>query len=70
LSDENGEFELAIEYYNRAIELEPENPQAYFNKGNTYFNKKELKKACELWKKAKELGAEYAQERIDKECGK
>lgn len=70
LSDENAEFDIAIEYYNKAINLEPENPQAYFNKGNTYFNKKELKKACEIWTKAKELGAEYAQERIDKECGK
>lgn len=68
LNDENGEFELAIEYYDRAIELEPKNPQAYFNKGNTYFNQKELNKACELWTKARYLGAEYAQERIDKEC--
>ena len=70
LSDENAEFDIAIEYYNKAINLEPKNPQAYFNKGNTYFNKKELKKACEIWIKAKEFGSEYAQERIDKECGK
>ena len=69
LSDENEEYNIAIEYYERAIMLEPENPQAHFNMGNTYFNIKELKKACDLWTKAKELGAEYAQERIDKECG-
>lgn len=69
LSDENEEYNIAIEYYERAIKLEPENPQAHFNMGNTYFNMKELKKACDLWTKAKELGAEYAQERIDKECG-
>lgn len=68
LSDENKEYNIAIDYYDRAIKIEPENPQAYFNKGNTYFNKKELNKACDLWSKAKELGAEYAQERIDKEC--
>lgn len=68
LSDEQEEYDIAIEYYDRAIKIEPENPQAYFNKGNTYFNKKDLKKACNLWSKAKELGGEYAQERIDKEC--
>lgn len=68
LSDERGEYKLAISYYDRAIKIDPENPQAYFNKGNTYFNKKKLDKACGLWNIAKELGAEYAQERIDKEC--
>ena len=70
LSDENEEYDIAIEYYNKAIEIEPENPLAYFNKGNTYFNKTELNKACELWEKALELGADYAKERLDKECKK
>jgi hypothetical protein len=32
------------------------------------FNLKKLKEACALWHKAKELGADYAQERIDMEC--
>jgi tetratricopeptide (TPR) repeat protein len=68
LSDESGEYDLAINYYDQAITIEPENPQAYFNKGNTHFNKKELGKACYYWNKAKDLGGEYAQERIDKEC--
>lgn len=70
LSDENNEFDTAIEYYNKAIKLEPENPQAYFNKGNSYYNKKETMKACEFWTKAKKLGANYAQERIEKYCKK
>lgn len=43
LSDDHEEFNIAIKYYDRAIKLKPENPQAYFNKVNTYFNKKELK---------------------------
>lgn len=70
LSDENKEYDIAITYYNKAIALEPTNPQAYFNKGNTYFNKNERKEACLLWTKAQELGAKYAGERINEECNK
>ncbi len=55
LNDENGEYDLAIDYYDKAIELEPENPQAYFNKGNTYFNKKDPKRLVKYGKKRNNL---------------
>ena len=45
-----------------------EKQQAYFNLGNTYFNLKDKKKACENWSKALENGAEYAKERIAEHC--
>jgi len=66
--DEAGEYDEAIKDYDRAIELEPQNAMAYFNRGNSKFNKKDKKGACEDWIKAKELGADYAQKRIDNEC--
>ncbi len=57
-------------YYDRAIKLEPKNPLAYFNKGNTYFNKNEKEKACEIWIIARDLGSKSAINRIEAECNK
>ncbi|WP_428232727.1 hypothetical protein [Flavobacterium sp.] len=42
--------------------------QAYFNLGNTKFNLKDKNGACENWKKALELGADYAKDKIDEYC--
>lgn len=66
--DEAGEYDEAIEDYTKAIALSPDDKMAYFNRGNSKLNKKDHKGACEDWSKAKELGADYAQERIDKYC--
>jgi tetratricopeptide (TPR) repeat protein len=66
--DEAGEYDEAISDYNSAIELEPKNEMAYFNRGNSKFNKDDKKGACEDWKMAKELGAEYAEKRINDNC--
>jgi tetratricopeptide (TPR) repeat protein len=66
--DEAGEYAEAIDDYSNAIDLDPRNEMAYFNRGNSKFNIKDTKGACEDWNKAKELGAEYAQERIDEHC--
>lgn len=66
--DEAGEYDEAIDDYSKAIALEPQNEMAYFNRGNSKFNKNDKKGACEDWNKAKELGADYAQERIDEHC--
>ncbi len=66
--DEAGEYSEAIEDYNRALELEPQNAMAYFNRGNSKLNNKDSAGACADWHKAKQLGAGYAQERIDRNC--
>uniref|UniRef100_UPI00404A8241 tetratricopeptide repeat protein n=1 Tax=Flavobacterium sp. TaxID=239 RepID=UPI00404A8241 len=72
VKDENGDYKGAIEDYDKVINLKNvdiENKQmAYFNKGNSEFNLGNKTKACESWKKAHELGAEYALERISEKC--
>ena len=72
LKDENGDYQGAITDYETVLKLDKleseEKQQAYFNLGNTYFNLKDKKKACENWNKALENGAEYAKERINEHC--
>ncbi len=73
LKDERGDYIGAIQDYNSVIALgsaDEENLQmAYFNKGNSEFNLGNKEKACQNWKKAHELGAEHAYERISENCG-
>lgn len=66
--DEMKEYDGAIEDYNLAIAIRPKDEIAYFNRGNTKFNKNDKDGACKDWMIAKELGAEYAQERLDYHC--
>jgi tetratricopeptide (TPR) repeat protein len=66
--DRAGEHADAIKDYTTAIALAPGNAMAYFNRGNSKFNVKDAKGACEDWHTAKDLGAAYAQERLDKNC--
>jgi len=72
LKDENGDYQGAIDDYNKVLLLENvdlENKQmAYFNRGNSKFNLKDKKGACEDWKKAYNLGADYALERLKEHC--
>ena len=72
LKDENGDYQGAITDYETVLKLDKleseEKQQAYFNLGNTYFNLKDKKRACENWNKALEYGAEYAKERINEHC--
>nr|QNO55523.1 photosystem I assembly protein Ycf3 [Methanosarcinales archaeon ANME-1 ERB7] len=60
--DENqkGNRENAIEYYTRAIELNPEYAKAYNNRGTVYGYIKEYEKAISDYNKAIELNPEYA----------
>jgi tetratricopeptide (TPR) repeat protein len=72
LKDENGDYQGAIADYETVLKLDKleaeQKQQAYFNLGNTYFNLKDKKTACENWNKALENGAEYAKERINEHC--
>ncbi|WP_313533547.1 tetratricopeptide repeat protein [Sphingobacterium athyrii] len=72
LKDENGDYQGAIRDYQTVIALEycetEDLQQAYFNLGNTRLNLDDKKGACENWKKASQLGADYAQKRIDHYC--
>jgi tetratricopeptide (TPR) repeat protein len=66
--DEAGEYDEAIADYSKVIMMDAKNKLAYFNRGNSKLNKKDSKGACEDWQKAKELGADYAQQRLDTYC--
>jgi superkiller protein 3 len=47
-----GDYDKAIEYYNKAIELNPDYAVAYYNLGNVYNNKGDYGKAIEYYNKA------------------
>jgi tetratricopeptide (TPR) repeat protein len=66
--DEAGEYGEAVIDYTKAIELDPNNAMAYFNRGNSKFNMGDNNGACLDWNKSKDLGADYADERISKMC--
>lgn len=72
LKDENGDYQGAIDDYNKVLQLKNidlKNKQmAYFNRGNSKFNLKDKKGACDDWRKAYNLGAEYALERLKEYC--
>lgn len=45
----------AIEYYTKAIWLDSQNADAYYNLGNVYYKQKDFDKAIECFKKALDL---------------
>ena len=74
LKDDNGDDEGALADYNKVIAIAGDDKdqlaQAHFNRGNTHHRMGRHDDACRDWKKAFELGADYAAERIDTECRK
>ena len=74
LKDENEDYEGAIQDYELVISNKKSNAddlqKAYFNRGNTYFNLNNKTDSCKDWEKSRELGAEYANERIQEYCEK
>jgi tetratricopeptide (TPR) repeat protein len=54
-ADEKREYDEAIEYFKKAIELDSQGVSAYNNLGNAYYNKKEYDRAIDYFKKAIEL---------------
>ena len=57
---ENKEYDKAISFYLRAIELDPDYADAYNNLGLDYYNQGNYIKAIELWEKAIELKPDFA----------
>ncbi len=72
VKDENGDYIGAISDYQKALGLPDVETeiiqQAYFNLGNTRYNMNDREEACINWKKAYELGAEDAMDRINEFC--
>ncbi|MCE2396545.1 tetratricopeptide repeat protein [Candidatus Poribacteria bacterium] len=55
-----GQINMAIEVYSRAIELNPNNPNAYNNRGVAYSAKGDFERTIEDYTKAIELNPNYA----------
>jgi tetratricopeptide (TPR) repeat protein len=63
-------YTKAIKDFNKAIKLKDDYAEAYYNRGVTHRILDDIKKSCEDWHKAKELGYEDADFLIEKYCNK
>ena len=60
----------AIEYYNKAIQVNTNYANAYYNRGLAYNNMDNIEKACVDWKKAASLGHRKAKKKLITHCRK
>jgi tetratricopeptide (TPR) repeat protein len=58
--DELKKYPKAIETFERAAEIEPDNPEVWSHMGNTYYAQREYPKAVDLYRKALKLNPEAA----------
>jgi len=54
------QIDAAITAYNKAIELDPNDPIAWFNLGGIYWNKKDIANATSIWREAIDRFPEHA----------
>jgi tetratricopeptide (TPR) repeat protein len=52
----HGQYDQAIADYTKAIELNPRDADAYYNRGNAYETNRNMKMACSDWRKACKSG--------------
>ena len=57
----SGEYEQAIECFNKAIELDPNNADAYFSRGTTHARLSQYEKAIKDFDRAIELNPNYSE---------
>lgn len=71
LKADHDDHQGAMADYDKVIEFasDRDKAMAYFNRGNSKLALEDNAGACADWKRAQALGAEYAQERIDENCG-
>jgi tetratricopeptide (TPR) repeat protein len=72
LKADNADHQGAMEDYDAVIRLAPDDSDkatAYFNRGNSKLALQDRAGACADWKQAQALGAEYAKDRIARNCG-
>lgn len=61
LAESCGRWREAIEFYQKALHLEPDNPILYFNLGNTYYGQGRLENALDCFQRALNLDEGYAE---------
>ncbi|RLF96154.1 hypothetical protein DRN58_09970 [Thermococci archaeon] len=57
----NGRYDITIRCQDKILEIEPEDPEAYYNRGNAYSRKEEFDKAINDYNKAIELRPEFSE---------
>jgi tetratricopeptide (TPR) repeat protein len=71
LKADNGDHQGAMSDYDMVIQHASDTDQkamAYFNRGNSKLQLSDQAGACEDWKEARALGADYASARISEHC--
>ena len=66
--NDEGEKEIAIKQYEKAITIDSNNAEIFFNLGCDKQQSGDIKGACEDWKKAAELGDKDAAKLIEENC--
>ena len=61
-------YSKAMIDFTKAIEINPNIPEAYYNRGLIYYYFENKYKACEDWRKAHSLGDLNAKDLLDKYC--
>ena len=65
IASENEEYNEAIFYYQKSIEINPQKDEAYYNMGVVYYNKGNNNKAIECFTIAARMGSENAQKNLN-----
>jgi len=68
LSEFEENYELAIDFYTKAIQADPTNTKAYMKRAYAKEDLNDIDGACEDFYRAKELGYKGAQDLIDSDC--
>ena len=63
-----GDFAGAIEDYTQVIKINPKDSDAFFNRANIKKEIRDMRGACEDWKKGAELGDEDAVKLVQEHC--
>ena len=61
-------YNESIEVFSDAINLNPSDAEAHYNRAIAYYYVGQTDLACEGWNKAKKLGLEFASEIIQEKC--
>ncbi len=60
-----GQYDMAIECYQKATEMNPDYAVAYCKMGNAYYEKGDVRESLEKWQKSGEIAQQYAQSGIE-----
>lgn len=65
---QKGDYKSGVKSFNEVLDAQPANGQAYYNRGMCHARMRIMDKACEDWRKAKELGVKDAELLVETQC--